>query len=421
MNCCVCYEPYKRFINPPKKIVPCNHNICEVCLNAWQSSNNTCPLCRQIIQTSVLDNNLLNKIESSNTRLTTIKVKRMDEVMVDRSDMVIYVIDNSTSMDVEDGSIFNELNNNSIQIINRVSRWREACHKISKIAQYNIKRKMSATYYLLNPCRYNNWIEDIDMVKIDPNDKNYNDKLYILLNVLLNPDNVGGLTPLSSVTNKILNLLTNENFNSRTLICYNIITDGQPNNKQQFKRCLENLCRQYNVFLTINLCTNNNEIVEYYNDLDKVLGNEVSGLDVIDDFYSESIEIIKAGNGFITYTSDMHICRMAGCNSIIADSLDEGPLKIHHKMRLIKEILGNTDLMPHWTNRKQYLQWLHKNNKQVYSIFYRKFRPLIDENSINFAIIYEQNKNHLNEFISRNFYQILSALFIVIGLICCLL
>ena len=41
------------------------------------------------------------------------------------------------------------------------------------------------------------------------------------------------------------------------------------------------------IFLVINLCTDNDAVVDYYNDLDKVLGSELSGLDVLDDLESE--------------------------------------------------------------------------------------------------------------------------------------
>ena len=37
-------------------------------------------------------------------------------------------------------------------------------------------------------------------------------------------------------------------------------------------------------------------MVEYYNDLDVKLGNEINGLDVLDDWESEEKEIRRAGN-----------------------------------------------------------------------------------------------------------------------------
>ena len=49
-----------------------------------------------------------------------------------------------------------------------VSRWQEAAHKTLQIAQYNLKRRLRATYYLLNPRSGQNWREDEDYCVIDP-------------------------------------------------------------------------------------------------------------------------------------------------------------------------------------------------------------------------------------------------------------
>ena len=50
--------------------------------------------------------------------------------------------------------------------------------------------------------------------------------------------------------------------------------------------------------------------------------------DVIDDLETEQLEIINSKNTFLTYSHDVHVCRMAGCYSVVADLLDEEPLKI---------------------------------------------------------------------------------------------
>ncbi|CAD7923190.1 unnamed protein product [Amoebophrya sp. A25] len=127
-------------------------------------------------------------------------------------------------------------------------------------------------------------------------------------------------------------------------ICFNLITDGEPDNRVQFETELKLLCNTFrtslSVMLTINLCTEDDDVVEYYNDLDKALGNEINGLDVLDDLESEQKEILKAGNTFVTYCEEIHIARMAGCNTVIADSIDEEPLIMFHATKMVKELLG---------------------------------------------------------------------------------
>ena len=44
--------------------------------------------------------------------------------------------------------------------------------------------------------------------------------------------------------------------------------------------------------------------------------------------------------GFFTYSDEVHIARMAGCNSFLADSLDETQLSVTHAAALTRELLG---------------------------------------------------------------------------------
>ena len=34
------------------------------------------------------------------------------------------------------------------------------------------------------------------------------------------------------------------------------------------------MCNKYKIFLVLNLCTENDSVIDYYNELDKILGNE---------------------------------------------------------------------------------------------------------------------------------------------------
>ena len=93
-----------------------------------------------------------------------------------------------------------------------------------------------------------------------------------------------GLSPKLS---KNIKTLLENNF----YINFNIITDGRPNSNVSFEHSLKNLAHRFPVFLTINLCTEDDNVVDYYNDLDKKIGTELSGMDVLDDWKQESYEI----------------------------------------------------------------------------------------------------------------------------------
>ena len=69
-------------------------------------------------------------------------------------------------------------------------------------------------------------------------------------------------------------------------------------------------------------------------------------MDVIDDLETEQLEVMNAGNNFLTYTNDIHICRMAGCFSVISDLLDETKLNLFYINKLTKELLGSPIGLP---------------------------------------------------------------------------
>ena len=131
-------------------------------------------------------------------------------------------------------------------------------------------------------------------------------------------------------------------------------------------------------------------------------------MDVIDDFNGEQLEVINAGNTFITYTYDMHVSRMAGCNSVVADSLDEHYLSVFHANKLVKELLGNPSDLPHWTDREVYIKKVIELNKKVYNLYYGKHTDLININALNNIIwFYQLQKDYNVDILLKNKYYIL--------------
>jgi hypothetical protein len=411
--------------------IPCGHNVCEPCINHWlQNHQSTCPECRAVVDNTVLNRDLLNLIESnnenieydiSNTHFSEISNTKCqeNEVLIDKTLYSINLIDNSASMgNYDDGKIFhNDNDNDIITKIDFVSRWDEAVFKTLLIAKYNIKRKMKSSYYLLNPTTQrvnslNDWIENIDYITIDPEKDDTDEKLAILQNNILKYTNIRRDTPLDRMTHYIVQYLKNLQLLSNIPICYNIITDGEPNNKSQFEYYLKNLAKENNIFLTINLCTDDEDIVDYYNDLDKNLGSEMSGIDVLDDFESEQNEIINVGNNFITYTYELHTARMAGLNSIASDLLDEELLKPNYAYKICKELLKTQDI-PHWSKRIEYLNFIKRNNKKVYNYKKKCMTDLINIDELDSLNRSYRNKEIISNILYRNKYYLIGAGFIL--------
>ena len=113
-----------------------------------------------------------------------------------------------------------------------------------------------------------------------------------VLESILRLDRVGGSTPLADITNMVayniqaLSVSTVIQFKDNVqydgendAVNYNLLTDGCPNNPRAFEESLHFLFQQENnVFLTVNLCTDEDAIVNYYEGLDRKFMCECSGM-----------------------------------------------------------------------------------------------------------------------------------------------
>ncbi len=416
MSCTICLEPYDNLNCIPMLLNPCGHGVCQVCLNNWNNSSmpgrNTCPECRQSITNSSINRSLMdilsnsnlypslnsdnnqsssdqNIFECNNNSFSNLSSqKRENEILHDKCDYSFIVIDNSLSMSHEDGKQFYLNENKEIIKFQYNTRWEEACCKIMQICDYNIQRKMITNYYLLNPYNLKDWVENQDYIIIDPNNENYTYQRDILKNNILSYQNIRYNTPLDKITIEFKKFL-DSSYLSNKIICYNIITDGEPNNSQLFESQLNKLCKDYSIFIVINLCTDNERVVDYYNLLDTKLGNEISGLDVIDDFENELKEINLAGNNFFVYTFPIHVCRMAGCYSVIGDMLDEKKLPKAYINKFLKEIFKIKHHQLNINDLNNYLEEISKYNNNYenqYNFKTKKFEKIINMTKLGYIL-----------------------------------
>eukprot|EP00928_Gymnodinium_smaydae_P070091 TRINITY_DN54028_c0_g1_i1.p1 TRINITY_DN54028_c0_g1~~TRINITY_DN54028_c0_g1_i1.p1 ORF type:complete len:557 (-),score=56.18 TRINITY_DN54028_c0_g1_i1:226-1896(-) len=350
--------------------------------------------------------------------------RRANEMIHDDTDCVFCVIDNSGSMRSIDGKIFEADATGRLRKRGHgsVTRWQEAGHKCLQVADYNYRRGVPAVYYLLNPQSVGRWIRDIDFIEIEGcagarvgeeqrNDVAGNaavrredgelDTALAKLRKMLDPSNVRGATPLEQITRHLRQQITGRNSDSNR-ICYVLFTDGEPSNKRAFEQELRHLAQDTrcldrgrggtlregvanslkSLFLTINLCTDQDEVISYYNDLDQKLGNELSGMDVLDDLEAEQREVISAGNTFMTYCAELHVCRMSGCHSVLGDLLDEHALGMFHTVKLVKEVLRLDALQSYdstlWLEDSDaYLELIASHNVDVFDFYSRRMKPLI--------------------------------------------
>jgi hypothetical protein len=123
-----------------------------------------------------------------------------------------------------------------------------------------------------------------------------------------------------------------------------IATDGLPSDdtdvtndyvQKEFVDALKRLQR-LPVWVVIRLCTNDDSVTDYYNDLDKVL--ELP-LECIDDYFGEAKEIMKV-NKWLNYALPLHRCREMGYQHRLFDLLDERRLNRDELVEFLKLLFG---------------------------------------------------------------------------------
>jgi hypothetical protein len=113
-----------------------------------------------------------------------------------------------------------------------------------------------------------------------------------------------------------------------------LATDGCPTEKGSFGKstekdkrgliqCIKRLISELPVFMVIRLTSDEDDVIDFYNQVDQEI--ELS-LEVLDDMESEAKEVHSSGNGWLTYSPLIHKIREGGTLLKLFDLLDERPL-----------------------------------------------------------------------------------------------
>lgn len=139
------------------------------------------------------------------------------------------------------------------------------------------------------------------------------------------------------------------------------------------------------VWVVIRLCTNDKDVINYYNTMDKDL--EVS-VEVLDDFFGEAREVHKH-NPWINYTLPLHRCREMGYHRRMFDLLDERLLSKDELKEYLELLFGSDametfpDINVNWKDFLTRLSTLGDMKCEHYNPWYQKPTPWIDLNQLD--------------------------------------
>jgi len=167
-----------------------------------------------------------------------------------------------------------------------------------------------------------------------------------------------------------------------------LATDGLPTNtygdatEQVQLEFIDNLkaLQALPVWIVVRLCTDDEAVVEFYNELDASL--ELP-LEVIDDHLGEAREIQKH-NAWLNYATPLHRCREMGYHHRIFDLLDERLLNADELREFLQLLFGHSaieefpDLYLDWKGFVSNLQALVARQDNHYNPLAAKPTPWID-------------------------------------------
>jgi hypothetical protein len=308
----------------------------------------------------------------------------------------LWIVDNSGSMATRDGHRL--VDNNKSKATNHVkfvdcTRWAEMQQTVDYHAELAAMLKSPTVFRMLNDPGRQAGPQQFSIA--ERGDEYLDQDLAIAKSTILNAA-PGGVTPLISHLQEIRqNILAMETSlrNSGSKVVLVLATDGLPTDirgvtdhsvKWQFTETLRSL-EGLPIWVVVRLCTDDDDVVDYWNSLDSQL--ELS-LEVLDDYMSEAAEVYEH-NKWLNYGLQMHRIREMGFYSRLFDMLDERPLAKDELRDFFRLLFGNGIMDgvpdPHadWNGFYQAIDRLVRMEKMTWNPIRKRMEPWIDMRSLN--------------------------------------
>mmetsp|Transcript_3435 Transcript_3435/g.5150 ORF Transcript_3435/g.5150 Transcript_3435/m.5150 type:complete len:426 (+) Transcript_3435:77-1354(+) len=250
----------------------------------------------------------------------------------------IWVVDNSGSMQNTDGHRFVETKRKQdVQVVG-CSRWNEIRDCIEYHAQMAATLEAPTAFRMLNDPACGPDSQQFGIAENSLDERILQEEMDRAITIMKTAQ-PGGVTPLIQHIEEIKSSVSELAPRLRADGCRVAIilaTDGLPTDErgyggaaiqQQFVEALRGL-EGLPVWVVVRLCTDEEKVVEFYNDLDGQL--ELS-LEVLDDFIEEAGEVHEH-NPWLNYALPLHRLREMGYHHRIFDMMDERPFT-HEELR----------------------------------------------------------------------------------------
>jgi hypothetical protein len=207
-----------------------------------------------------------------------------------------------------------------------------------------------------------------------------------------------GVTPLAEHVREIrenIRSMESSLLHDGTKVVVVLATDGLPTDvggvcdtrtKRDFVQALRSF-EGLPVWIVIRLCTDEDEVVDFYNELDSQL--EFS-LEVLDDFQGEAKEVYER-NKYLNYALPLHRCREMGYHNRLFDLLDERQLTKDELRDLFLLLFGEAqfddvpDPQADWDGFVEALSKIVQKEKRQWNPITKKVQPWVDMKQLNKA------------------------------------
>lgn len=266
-----------------------------------------------------------------------------------------YILDDSGSMSSNDGHRLVDSPKGKTMV--GCTRWEELTCSVKFLAGVAKASGAATEFRVLNGSA---------PIMIGNGDANEADRYQILMSLL--SDSPGGGTPLCKHVREVIEKIRPMEDQLRAngqKVCVVIASDGESTdgNIAEAMRPLRSLP----VWVVIRLCTDDERIVEYWNNIDNELELE---MDVLDDFTGEAQELFEH-NPWLTYGEPMHRLREFGVPVKEIDLMDETSLSMDQIRRMCTIIFGGyIEDYPHpEADFAGFLAVIQKNNNSLSKVW----------------------------------------------------